>query len=86
MNIPSRIGQKYWQFGILLLEDDTGQVVDAIVHEYQRDVEMIILKISQKWINGAGQQPVTWGTLIQVLHDIQLNELAREINKYYQQT
>ena len=83
MNIPSRIGQKYWQFGILLLDDDTGQVVDAIVHEFQRDVEMIILKISQKWINGAGQQPVTWSTLIQVIHDIQLNELAREINKYY---
>ena len=83
MNIPSRIGQKYWQFGILLLEDDTGQVVDSIVHEYQRDVEMIILKISQKWITGAGQQPVTWGTLIQVFQDIQLNVLAREINKYY---
>ena len=85
-NIPSRIGQKYWQFGILLLDDDDGHVIDAIVHEHQRDAEVINLKILQLWINGVGQQPVTWGTLIQVLHDIQLNELAREINKYYQQT
>ena len=55
INIPASIGKKYWQFGILLLIDDTGQMVDSIVHEHQRDAELINLKILQKWINGVGQ-------------------------------
>ena len=69
INIPANIGQKYWQFGILLLIDDTGQMVGSIVHEHQRDTELINLKILQKWINGVGQ-PVSWDTLVQVLKDI----------------
>jgi hypothetical protein len=81
INIPASIGQKYWQFGILLLIDDTGQVVESIVHEHQRDAELINLKILQKWINGIGQ-PVSWDTLVQVLNDIQLKELARKVNDY----
>ena len=81
INIPASIGQKCWQFGILLLIDDTGQMVDSIVHEHQRDTELINLKILQKWINGVGQ-PVSWATLIQVLKDIQLNELARRVEQF----
>ena len=82
INIVSRIGNRYFVLGILLLEDDTGSVVDAIVNEHQ-DTERITLKIFQLWIKGAGQQPVSWATLVQVLHDVQLNELAKEINKFY---
>ena len=78
-NIALRIGNKYWKFGILLLEDDFGHVVDAIAHEHHQDIEQITLKIPQLWINGAGQQPVSWATLIQVLRDVQLNELAEEM-------
>ena len=50
------------------------------MHEHQRDTELINLKILQKWINGVGQ-PVSWATLVQVLKDIQLNELARKVNE-----
>ena len=78
INIPASIGQKYRQFGILLLVDDTGQIVESIVHEHQRDAELINLKILQKWINGVGQ-PVSWDMLAQVLKDIQLNELAQRV-------
>ena len=84
INIPASIGQKYWQFGILLLIDDTGQIVESIVHEHQRDTELINLKILQKWINGVGQ-PVSWDTLAQVLKDIQLNELARKVTIVHEQ-
>ena len=82
INIASRIGNKYWKFGILLLDDDFGHVVDAIVHEHQEDTEQITLKILQLWINGAGLQPVSWTTLILVLHDVQLNELAKDISNF----
>ena len=81
INVPASIGQKYWQFGILLLIDDTGQIVESIVHEHQRDSELINLKILQKWVNGVGQ-PITWDTLIQVLNDIQLIELSRKVNEH----
>ena len=84
INIPASIGQKYWQFGILLLIDDAGQIVESIVHEHQRDAELINLKILQKWINGVGQ-PVSWDTLAQVLKDIQLNELARKVTIVHEQ-
>ena len=78
INIPVRIGQKYWSFGILLLQDNTGNIVEALEHESQKNAEMINLKILQKWINGVGL-PVSWDVLIQVLHDIELHELADEM-------
>ena len=78
INIPLRIGQKYWHFGILLLQDNTGNMVETIEYECQKNAEMINLKILKKWINGTGL-PVTWDVLIQVLHDIELHQLASEI-------
>ena len=64
----------------MLLEDDTGNIVDTITSDHRQDsIEMIALKILQKWINGKGQKPVSWNTLVQVLYDVQLNELAQEI-------
>ena len=68
-SIPVRIGQKYWYFGILLLQDNTGNIVEALEHENQKNAEMINLKILQKWINGVGL-PVSWDVLIQVLHEL----------------
>ena len=68
---------------MLLLEDDYGHIVNAIATNHRRDsIEMITLEILQKWINGVGQKPVSWDNLKKVLQDVQLNELAREIQKY----
>ena len=85
ISIPARIGQKYWYFGILLLQDNTGNIVETLEHECQKNAEMINLKICKKWINGIGL-PVSWDILIQVLHDIELHKLANEIQDivYYQ--
>ena len=79
INIPQEIGVKYYQFGILLLEDDTGARIHAIAHEHRDNAERINTEVLQQWINGRGKQPVTWKTLIEVLHDIELSRLAREI-------
>ena len=78
VSIPLRIGQKYWQFGILLLQDNTGNIVESIEYESQKNAEMINLKILKKWVNGTGL-PVTWDILIRILQDIELHELASEI-------
>jgi hypothetical protein len=81
ISIPARIGQKYWYFGIFLLQDNTGNIVEALEHENQKNAEMINLKICKKWINGIGL-PVSWDVLIQVLHDIELHQLANDIVYY----
>ena len=82
INIASRVGKEYWKLGILLLKDDNGHIVDAIVSDHRQDgIEMIILKIFQKWIDGVGQKPVNWGTLVTVFRHLGLDELARQIQE-----
>ena len=79
INIPQEIGIKYYNFGLLLLEDDTGARIQSIAHEHRDNAEQINTEVLQQWINGRGKQSVTWKTLIEVLHDIELSTLAREI-------
>ena len=43
------------------------------------DCEQSAMEILEDWIAGRGKQPVTWNTLIEVLYDIELSTLAREI-------
>ena len=80
ISIPERIGTNYTAFGILLLEDDTGTIVDGIVHEYQRDTHNINIAILKRWLKGRGRQPGTWRTLVNVLRDTMLTELADDID------
>ena len=79
INIPQEISVKYYKFGLLLLEDDTGAKIRSIAHEHRDNTEQINMEVLRQWINGRGKQPVTWKTLIEVLHDIELSTLAREI-------
>ena len=77
--MTEQIGVKYKTFGIQLLEDATGAVTDAIERKCLLDAAEINMRIIQCWITGQGKKPITWSTLTQVLRDIQLSELADEI-------
>ena len=79
INIPQEISTKYHQFGILLLEDTNGTRVRNIEHKHQRDAELINMEILQEWVSGRGRQPVSWATLTEVLRDVELSELASDI-------
>ena len=79
INIPQEIGIKYHDFGLLLLEDDTGARIQSLAHKHRDDAEQINMEVLRQWITGRGKHPVTWKTLTQVLHDIELGTLAREI-------
>ena len=79
INIPQEISTNFYQFGILLLEDRTGRTVRSIEYTCRGDLERINSDILQKWIKGEGKKPVTWGTLVEVLSDVQLTTLARDI-------
>ena len=52
--------------------------METIEYECQKNAEMINFKILKKWVNGVGL-PINWDVLIQVLHDIELHQLANEI-------
>jgi hypothetical protein len=68
----------YKKFGILLLEDKDGGSVKAIEKEHSRNASDINHDIFQKWIQGKGK-PVTWATLVDVLENVGLVELAKNI-------
>ena len=78
INIPQQIGTKYFQFGIQLLNDETGEEIEAIVSKYREDAEEINLKILRLWMRGKGK-PLDWDNLIQVLETIGLGNLASDI-------
>ena len=45
------------------------------------DVERMIIKILEKWLQGEGRTPKSWTTIIRVLKEINLNELAKDIKQ-----
>ena len=73
------IATKYVQFGTLLLDDRNGSRVKIMAHKHLSDAERINTEILQEWLTGRGKQPVTWATLVEVLHDMELTALAGEI-------
>ena len=79
INIPQEIGTKYTTFGILLLEDKSGMRIETIAHKHMKDAEKINIEVLQEWIAGRGLCPVTWQTLTDVLCDVELSVLAKEI-------
>lgn len=79
VNLAEKIGVKYTEFGILLLDDTDGSKISAIERELGRNASDINCNIFQLWLQGKGKQPVSWATLIAVLRDIDMNELAKNI-------
>ena len=77
-SVLKQIGTHYRQLGVLLLEDTTGAVTEAII-KHCHDATEINLQILEQWIQGKGKKPIEWATLIEVLNDIGLSELANEM-------
>ena len=80
INIIEKIGSKYFEFGVLLLNDDDGNYVGSVVNELQRDSKAIIHKILTEWTNGRREaKSFEWCSLIETLKEIELKSLAYEI-------
>lgn len=75
LKVPQEVGKHYKTFGILLLKDDTGCLVDAIEGTSPSN---IVISILQKWIAGRGR-PRTWQALIDTLKDCELTAFADKI-------
>ena len=72
------IGDKYPAFGMLLLNDMSGERVEALEFKCVEDPDRMEVKILEEWLKGKGL-PVTWESLVQVLRDIDLSFLADKI-------
>ena len=79
VNVIRMIGTYYYEFGLNLLQDDTGAKMEAIVKQYQKDATDINLQVLSRWLIGEGKQPVTWATLATELELCGLTELAKDI-------
>ena len=42
-------------------------------------MQRINCQIFQEWLDGKGKRPTSWGTLVRVLNDIEMGELASKI-------
>ena len=84
LNIFEKIGSHYEDFGILLLNDESGGKVQAIVKEHMGEAKSINREIFREWLRSGGASPVSWRTLIDVLNDIGLKPLAKDITNTLQ--
>lgn len=82
-SIPKKIGTRWPQFGIHLLQDETGASVLSIADKHGGDAEKINFEILHEWLTGRGKQPVIWKTLTDVLNDAGLAELASDIEAVF---
>ncbi len=78
------IGTNYRDFGILLLEDNTGTRLNAIADKFRESAKDVSREVLVQWLAGKGRRPVSWMTLIEVLRDINLQTLASDIESALQ--
>ena len=75
LKLPEKVGGRYRKFGTLLLNDDTGCLVDIEEKSCHYQPDDIVTSILRKWLQEE-PTPVTWDNLIQVLRDCGLKRLA----------
>ena len=80
VNLAQRI-TRFQDFGIIILKDNEGDRIYAIMREHRDRAEDINMSVFRSWVKGEGLKPVSWATLVDVLQDIGLNTLARDIKQ-----
>ena len=78
INIPREVGTKYHNLGVQLLLESFGYI-RSLERELHENAERINCQIFQEWLDGKGRKPSSWGTLVRVLSDIEMGELANKI-------
>ena len=79
LNLAQEIGTNYSMLGVFLLEDINGELIASIESELQRNAVNINCRVFRLWLSGKGRQPVSWATLVTVLQNMGLKELAKKI-------
>ena len=82
LDIPLKVGVKFFPFGVLLLNDEDGAVVEALEDECNGKRERIVRKILAEWVRGRGRA-LSWKTLSDTLRECSLSSLADDIDSTY---
>ena len=78
INIPREVGTKYHNLGAQLILESFGYI-RSLERELDKNAERINCQIFQEWLDGKGRKPTSWGTLVRVLSDIEMGQLAIKI-------
>ena len=82
LKIPLKVGAKFYQFGVSLLNDEYGELINVLESECNGKCEMIVCKILVQWVSGRGKT-LSWKTLSDTLRECSLSFVADEINSTY---
>ena len=82
LEIPLKIGTKFFQFGVLLLNDEDGAIVEALEDECNGKCQRIVCKILAEWVRGRGRA-LSWKALSDTLRECSLSSLADNIDSTY---
>ena len=81
IDIIEQISTMYHKFGALLLKDTNGAITAGIIASAGSQTEVINTKILTQWLQKTGRTPQTWDTLVSVLDDTGLKDLANTIRE-----
>ena len=71
-----------WKYvGDLMNFDQTGETLDQI-QKREASEESRCRKMFQLWLEGKGVKPVSWATVLAILEDSDLKELAYDIKSF----
>ena len=79
MEIIKTIAPNWNRFGIHLDFDETGRTLNCIAKEHPSNPIDCCTHMMREWLEGRGRQPATWATLIDLLKDAELNDLAQQL-------
>ena len=78
VRIFERIGVKYSDVGMYLLNDDYGMKMQTVADNARGNVDTINREMFRQWLAGGGA-PVSWKVLVDALEGAQLKALANDI-------
>ena len=79
MDIIATIAQDWKNFGIYLDFDETGCTLSRIANDCPLNSMDCCTQMMREWLEGTGKQPATWATLIALLRDAEMNDLAEQV-------
>ena len=80
LRIPEGVGVEYFNFGIYLLDDKTGQQLGTFESDCHYQAEPIVKRILRSWLTRE-PTPITWKNLIETLRKSNLNTLADYVER-----
>ena len=84
MDLPSRVGDCFNDFGTLLLCDKYGNKMSIISEDCRGSPVRMTTEVLKEWLGGKGVE-VSWESLISTLKKCKLSVLAYEVKTTLQQ-